>query len=844
MSALFLLSSAFVFQNCSESFSLKDYNSTDPETADGRKVKRPNGGQPSINSSNLNSATVSSFVKEPWGVRLGLSNGTEVLIYVYKNNLVRIRQTLAGEAPVFDGVVNKVALVQGLPSEAQFTTWENPTQAGLTTSDSGLKVVIQKNPFSLSLRRADDQVLTLQKGAAWKDNGSQKRGVVLTAAQDENFIGIGGQGDYSVNRKGINARIWNTHVDPDKGNDYQNPFYISSRGYGFLAMNSYESWLKLNNNADGNISFESTGGLMDYFLFVGNNPKDILSIYHWLTGYAPLPPRWAFGLWMSRTGGDADWVRTTVEGFRQRKIPLDMVHMEGITAWTHVNPGNTALEGLWSYLDQMNVRKGIWQGQIISKRYSESWWNEADRAGFFTKNKEGKSYLVPHFGDPAVEYSAVDFGNPSAFEWFKSKHKNLLDLGYDNVMVDGGVEEAEIKNDMFFENGRYRGDEYHNIFTQVWVDRVRQIQISRNPNRRPMAYVRGGWAGVQRLATSWGGDQCWTYDALKNLIRKGISEGAAGISFWSQDSGGFHHCWQKIGNDWVQPPRTRNFYERSVQWGAWNPIFRIHGEKYQGVGNEPWQFGPESERIVTEVIRDRYRLLPYFYSLAFQSHREGVPMMRAMALEYPQDAKAWNQSEQHMLGSEFLIAPITSQDNTKTVYLPQGEWFDYYDSTKLFSGGRSIQYTASAAKIPVFVRAGSVIPQAPVSDFIPDGAPPKDIILSAYKGPATSFLMYEDDGISRDYERGQGLKFKIEHWNDAKSEWLRIYKPEGQFAGMNLNRRMSFEIHGYAGANIKSCRLDRVRTIDCSMKNGVITATTDWNFGQEWATVSLVVEFN
>lgn len=844
ISILVLLSSVMVFQNCAEPFWVKRSNLSDSGVEETRRVRGPAGNSARPASSILSSATVNSFTREPWGVRIGLSNGTEVLVYLYKNNVVRIRQTINGETPDFEGVVNKVSVIQGLPTQAQYTSWENTTHAGLNSADSGFKIVIQKNPFNLSFYRSDEQLLTSQTGAAWSDSATKKRGVALTATQDENFIGIGGQGDYSVNRKGINARIWNTHIDPDKGNDYQNPFFISSRGYGFLAMNSFESWLKLNHKDDGLIQFESAGGLMDYFLFEGDHPKEILSSYHWLTGYAPLPPRWAFGLWMSRTGGDEQWVRMAVDGFRQRKIPLDMVHMEGITAWTHVSPGNQALQGLWSYLEQMNVRKGIWQGEIISKRYSEAWWNEADRAGFFTKTKNGNSYLVRHFGDPAIEYSVVDFGNPNAFNWFKSKHTNLLNLGYDNVMVDGGVEEDQIKNDMLFENGRYSGEEYHNIFTQVWVNRVRQIQLGKNSNRRPMAYVRGGWTGVHRFATSWGGDQCWTYDALKNLIRKGISEGATGISFWSQDSGGFHVCWQQIGNDWLQPPRTRNFYERSVQWGAWNPIFRIHGQQYQGVGNEPWQFGGESERIVTEAIRERYRLLPYFYSLAYQARESGLPLMRAMALEFPDDRKAWNQNDQHMVGSEFLVAPITSSNNTRSVYLPEGDWYDYYDSSRLYPGGGSIQYTTTPDHIPVFIKAGAVIPKAPVIEHIADGAPQKDLILSAYKGPASSFVLYEDDGVSLGYERGQSLKFKIERWSDAKAEWIRIYKPEGQFVGMNLNRRITFELRGYSGTTIKSCRLDRVRTIDCSLNNGAITATTDWNFGQEWSTVSLVVEFN
>lgn len=787
-------------------------------------------------------AVVQAYKKEPWGLRVGLSNGTELLVYVYRNDVIRVRQTLPGEPANFGAVIHRLAVIQPLPLEATFTSWENSTQIGMTTEDGKIQILLQKNPFTLTFKNKSNQILTSQKALAWKESATNRRGFALEATQDENFLGIGGHGDYSVNRRGIDARLWNTHIDPDKGNDYQNPFFISSRGYAFLAMNSYESWLKLNHQNDGKIRYQTVGGALDFFIFEGKSPKELVRAYHWLTGFAPLPPRWAFGLWMSRTGGTAAWARATVQGFRQRQIPLDMLHLEGITAWTHVGPGNKELESLWAFLDEKGVRKGIWQGEVISKRYSESWWNEADRVGYFAKNPAGQSYLVPHFGNPAVEHSVIDFGNPIAFEWFKEKHNYLLDLGYDNVMVDGGVEEEEIKNDMLFEKGRYRGDEYHNIFSQVWVDRVRQVQLSRNPDRRPMAYLRGGWTGVHRYGTSWGGDQCWTFESMQNLIRKGISEGVTGLSFWSQDSGGFHSCWQKVGNDWQKPPRTRNFYERSVQWGAWNPIFRIHGEMYQGVGNEPWQFGADSERIITETIRERYRLLPFFYSLAYQSHLDGVPMMRALALEFPLDAKAWNQSDEHLVGSQILVAPMTSAGSSRSVYLPAGEWFDYYNPSQKYAGSTSYQYSTNASRLPVFVRAGSIIPKSPVVESISDGAPSPELILNAYRGPATSFNLYEDDGFSHGYRQGEFSLLKIERWKSGKEEWIRVYPPAGQYPGMPEKRRLIFKLFGYGKSKLKSCRIDNAGPINCTYQNGFIKATVDWDLQGTPDALSFVVE--
>lgn len=789
------------------------------------------------------SVAVDLVQKEAWGLRVGLSNDTEVTIHVYKNDLVRVRQTFSQEKPKSEEAVNKVAVIQPVPTEANFTFWEDANRVGLNTTDSVLQIIIRKKPFGLTFKNKANQVLTSQISTAWKNAEANTRGVNLQAFQDENFMGLGGHGDYSVNRKGINARIWNTHEQPEIGNDYQNPFYISSRGYAFLAINSFESWLRLNHNGDGKVAFESTGGSIDYFFFHGSTPKAILQTYHWLTGYAPLPPRWAFGLWMSRAAGDQEWVRYAATEFRRRKIPIDMIHMEGIPSWTHMVTGDRNLEDLWSFLDQKNIRKGIWQGEVISKRYSESWWNEADAAKHFATDADGKTAMVPHFGNPAVEHSVVDLGDDSAFAWLQSKHEHLFRYGYDNVMVDGGLEEGTIRSDMLFERGRYVGKEYHNLFTGIWAQRVRQVQETQWPNRRAMAYARGGWTGMQRSAVTWGGDQCWTYGSLKNLIRKGISEGAAGISFWSQCSGGFFHCWQEVSPGvWKQPPRTRNFYERSVQWGAWNPIFRIHGEFYEGVGNEPWQFGPESEAIITENIRHRYRHLPFFYSLAYQSHREGIPMMRAMALEYPTDGKTWNLDDQHMLGSQLLVAPITSANNKRSIYLPAGTWYDYYQPAQKYPGGQTIQYTTPIHHVPVFAKAGAVIPSIPVIEFIPDGPPEKDLTLTVFKGPASTFSLYEDDGSTMDYKNGHFATYKIERWKEGKSEWLRVNKPEGSYSGIDRDRTISIRLHGYAGAKIKTCRIDNVRTIDCSFNKGIISATADWNFIRENAGLTFVVE--
>jgi alpha-glucosidase (family GH31 glycosyl hydrolase) len=366
-------------------------------------------------------------------------------------------------------------------------------------------------------------------------------------------------------------------------------------------------------------------------------------------------------------------------------------------------------------------------------------------------------------------------------------HEPLIRQGVDVFKTDGG-DGAQVPSDAVFAAGT--GERIHNLYPLYFARTISDVQLAVEPDRRSCVWIRTGTSGIQRWPCAWGGDQIADFSGGRKLIKGGQSVGLSGVSFWSHDLGGFSYN------------RTAEYVVRSYQWGLLSPLSRAHG----GL-NEPWAWGERAERIIARFLDLRYRLMPYIYSLAWQSHRTGLPMMRAMVLAFPEDPRARGRDYQYAFGPSLLVAPIyeasTREDlsSSRSVYLPEGLWYALADDTP-HAGGRERVVDVPLEELPVFVRAGALIPQLPSAPQHLDGATfGRELELHAWAGGRGRFTLTEDDGQSLGYTRGEYATTELACEQAGEVFTVTIGERSGSFEGIEATRPRSWRVvvHGLEG---------------------------------------------
>jgi alpha-glucosidase len=371
-------------------------------------------------------------------------------------------------------------------------------------------------------------------------------------------------------------------------------------------------------------------------------------------------------------------------------------------------------------------------------------YEEFEKAGYTNKVPEGKRFTFDHT-------------NPEAREAWWREFKKLYLQGVRGYWTDMGELEEH-----FPETKSYLGcrEKVHNIYSLLWAKGLYDGQ--RNDfGERVFTLARTTYAGMQKYGTAlWSGDIDASWEVLKSQVVVGQGVCMSGMQYWTTDIGGF------ITNMDFTP----ELYVRWLQWGVFCPLFRTHGTK---PANEPWSFGEQAEVIIKEFIELRYKLLPYIYSCANKITEDGKPLMRAMVMDYAEDDKAVDRIHQYMFGSSILAAPVLDKGSRdKEVYLPEGSWYDYWTDKK-YEGKAVIKVSAPLNKIPLFIKAGSIIPMAPVVEHI-DEKLQEDIIVHIYPGKISSFELYDDDGHSYDYENGRYVKTMLEY-EETDVQSIKIY---------------------------------------------------------------------
>jgi alpha-glucosidase len=652
-----------------------------------------------------------------------------------------------------------------------------------------LIIRIIKNPFQIKFYDKYQKVLLEDYQSKGYQKDSLWQGSYKTLRDDEHFFGLG-EKTGSLDRRGKIFKMWNSDkpcygVEEDPL--YKSiPFFISNYGYGIFFDNTYKSVFDFGNSNNNYFSFSSPSGEMAYYFIFGPSYKQIIERYTQLTGKPIMPPEWALGF--SQCRGlltNEKLTREIATEFRKRQIPCDIIYQD--IGWTQnlqdFEWNKTAYENprkMVSDLSALGFKMIVSQDPVISQGNSKDWhegnnagkqWHEADSLGYFvTDVRSGKTYDMPWpwGGNCGV----VDFTKPTVADWWGTYQQKVLNDGVKGFWTDMGEpawSNEENTDRLYMKHYKGMHNEIHNVYGFTWNKVVTEQFEKRNFNRRVFQMTRASYAGMQRYTFAWSGDSGDGNDVLNGWnklatqIPLGLSAGIGLIPFWTCDISGY--C-----GDIKDHEAMAELYIRWMQFGVFNPLSRAHHEGNNAA--EPWTFGTFAERLCRDAISLKYKLHPYIYTYARNAYDTGLPLMRALFLEYPDDNLTYKIDNEFLFGKEILVAPVVEKEvSNRQIYLPQGEWIDFKDGKTVYQGKQWITYNTPLDVIPIFVKRGSVIPQMPVMQYIGEheNYPVFFEIYPAAEGRSATFSLYEDDGESNDYKQDKYSKTNVKCFTSVAS---------------------------------------------------------------------------
>ena len=629
----------------------------------------------------------------------------------------RLRVWLNEEPPA-----DSPMLVEG--AHRRYQTGLTEDEGGLVVDSGRLKLRLARALWALTVEDADGRVLiepsadrqllrtplALPLGFSRDEQGRVAFHDSFSLTPEERLYGLGEQFG-PVDRRGQRIVSWSR--DPTGGLMapvcYLNiPFFVSSRGYGIFVHHSSKIVYELGQPALQSAAFRVEDPYLDYFFVYGPGPKEIIGRYTELTGRPVAPPVWSFGAWFSRCMyRDREQVEGIVERLRQLGIAGDVIHLDPLWLKERRSRELDGCDFVWDeeafpdpegfvrWLAERGFKLSLWENPYV-------WLNtemhrEGVEKGYFVRSRKGGLARPLENSDDTV---LPDFTNPDAYRWWQDKHRSYLRMGVAAFKPDYG---EAVPPDALFADGR-TGEQVHNVYPLLYNRCV--YEVMREERGEAMLFSRSGYAGSQRYPINWTGDQPTTWGGMAAALRSGLSLSLSGISMWSHDIGGF---WNP---DNLEPPDP-TLYVRWAQFGLLSCHARFHGIR----GREPWYFGDEAVDVVREFTRLRYRLLPYIYSLAREAEATGLPVVRPLALEYPDDPVAPAVDYEFLLGPNLLVVPVMNDEGRCLVYLPPGAWYDWWSGERL-EGPRHLRLVAPLERLPLYVRGESLLVTAPEMDFV------------------------------------------------------------------------------------------------------------------------------
>lgn len=589
----------------------------------------------------------------------------------------------------------------------------------LTLTSAERRVVVAEEPFEV---RVDDGVLSIDQ--CWDSEDAAGRQTALglgfsrlrggdmvlhqsfVAGVSEEFWGLGERFG-SVGHRGRVVSCWNHDaLGADGVHSYKNvPFLLSSRGYACFVDTTANAIFDCCGSSQAMWSMIVPDEELSYYLFFGP-PRKCLKEYQGLVGGPELPPAWVIGAWVS-TGArvvDEGEVRQVADELDRYDVPCDVLHIDAhwqrFGNWSDLDWDREKFpepRELLSDLRARGLRSCLWINPYIGVRSPV--FAAGEEMGWFLKSVDGTTYIGKPWGTAHPPCGILDFTNPEAARWFAEKLGARLREGVTAIKTDFG---EEIPADVVARDGM-SGDLLHNAYSLLYNDVV--VAAMKDAGvANPIVWARASWAGGQRHVAQWAGDAASTWQEMAATLRAGLSIALSGHAFWSHDIGGFHG----------EP--SSELYVRWAQFGMLSAVSRFHGTTTRF----PWDYGEEGLQAVRHVVRLRYALHPYLYGAAWESVREGVPIMRPMVFEYPEYAEARCADLQYLLGANLLVAPLCEPGGHRTVWFPPGEWV-HYATSESFRGPGFHVVEVPMAQAPMWVRAGSILPVMRPRGRIGDG---------------------------------------------------------------------------------------------------------------------------
>jgi alpha-glucosidase len=745
----------------------------DPVDPPDNGVTQPEPGTP-LDMSKLEHIEVQGVTPTPDGAKLDLGKYTGY-IRVLSPDLVNVAVVDAGKpAPESPAI---------LKHDYPAVTMDQHDEGGqYRIKTSGITVEISKKPFAVRMRDSSGRVINEDDPRYGSGYESGKPYVFKKADKDEDFYGFGEQ-TRSLNKRGDSIGMWNTDAySYHKDTKYlytSIPFFVGLRNgnaYGLLFDNTYRSNFEMASNGNDGYHFYANGGPLSYYVFNGPKISDVIQRYTELTGRFKEPPTWALGWQQSKWGYTRDDFLNVARTYREKGIPLDALHLDidymdayRVFTWGEccADVGNVdrtrggVIGDPYAFhreLDNLHVNTVSINDPAVKQDPGYSMYEEGNANDYWAKNPDGSDF-VGEVWPKASKFP--DFTRQDVRDWWASKHNVLFDPGVDGLWLD--MNEPAVFDgphhtmplDVQFDHGKMDHRQVHNIYGFRETEATAEAFDKYKPGQRPFVLTRDMFAGSQRWAALWTGDNASTWDHLKMSIPMNLNIGLSGVPMVGNDIGGF-----------ASRP-TPELMARWLEVGALLPFARDHydsdAKSTVKQGQEPWAFGPEVEDIGRRYIRLRYALLPYLQNAFRRAADTGEPIWQPLFYQFQDDPDTHNIDDEFMLGDRLLAAPVVEQgQTTRRVYLPKGTtWTDYWTGETV-QGGRWIERSADLGTLPLYVRADSIIPSRDVQQYTGE-RPLTDLTLDAWVDQDAETTFYEDDGKSLDYEKGayDATKFTV-----------------------------------------------------------------------------------
>jgi alpha-D-xyloside xylohydrolase len=729
----------------------------------------------------LVSATVARAQWNPLNPVVGVQQQSDGALFTMQSGMLRIEictdsiiHVLYSPVSSFPARRDDVVLKTHWPA----TSWTmHSTEKEDFLQTARLRIVVTRRDGTIAFSDANGQRL-------FQDSGRTLTPVEVNGEKTyhaEMFVNLWGSPEAFYGLGQHQAGVWNYRGEAvDLSQDNTNiavPIFLSSNGYGLFWNNASRS--RFNNRFPQSLYLSSeVADTIDYYFLYGPEFDRIIAAYRQLTGAPPLFGRWAYGFWQCKNRYQSqEELLGVAHTYREKHIPVDNIVQDWFW-WNTMgepvfNKNYPDPEGMIDDLhrNHFHLMISVWP----YFRPGSPVYDDMDKRGFFIDRTKVAGF------HPAGQ-ALYDAFNPAARAYYWDlMDKALFRIGVDAWWLDTTEPETEGREENVLVHNKVAigsGARYANLYPLMTTMAVYQGQRAASDRKRVFILSRSAFAGAQRNAAAvWSGDVNSDWVTFKRQIPAGLNYALSGLPYWTTDIGGFVD-----GNP--DDPAYRELFIRWFEYGTFCPIFRVHGGRSTNQ-NELWSYGPEAQTILTSYDRLRYRLMPYIYSLAWMTTSEGYTPMRPLVMDFLGDVRARNLGHQFMLGPAILVNPVTEPGATaRHLYLPKSKWYDFWTGAAA-EGGRALDVPAPLDRIPLFVRAGSIIPLGPDVEYAAE-KPAGPIELRIYRGADGDFLLYEDENDTYDYEKGAYATIAF-HWDEAKGT-LAMGERKGRFPGMLENR--------------------------------------------------------